>query len=286
MNNRAIGVSVLAALFAVLIIQSYINGQEEVWKEKFGTEQNIIVAATDVGEMSEIEKSMLTVKSIPKEFVEPSAIRVDRKPESPDEPVAELNRLIGSIALVPLKEGEQVTYTKLAEAGIRTGLAPQIAPGKRAISIAADETSAVGKLMKPGDRVDVIAVFDNPSQKENRIARTVLQDVPVLAIGKFITNNPAMVKEGAVLKPRVKNLAEYDAFSSVTLEMEPSEAQMIVLLQNSGSKLSVALRNNDDNERVTPQGVFLKDIQEGNFGSLRRSPSSASVPQPGGGVRP
>ena len=103
----------------------------------------------------------------------------------------------------------------------------------------------VGKLVKPGDRVDLIGVLDTGNGKEGKVSRVILQDVVVLAVGKSVTNNaPRTVEyDNFAGKERVKSLAEDFSFSSVTLEVEPAQAQMLALiLANGENSLSLSLR--------------------------------------------
>lgn len=262
MNNRALTLSLLMAVIAVFFVQSYVSSIEEEAKKKFGTEVLVIVARKDIREMDTINETMLEFKLIPKRFLEPAAVSLEKKEED-KESAKTLKGLTGTIAVVPIKKGEQLTYNKLTDPSIRTGLAPQVAPGRRAVSIPVNEASAVSKLVKPGDRVDVIAITDLGGGKENKVAKTVLQDVVVLSIGRYITNNVARLVETdpAGGKDRVKSLAEDFSFASVTLEVEPPQAQAIALLLASGDNaLTLSLRNNDDVERVNFPSTTLMDI--------------------------
>jgi pilus assembly protein CpaB len=146
---------------------------------------------------------------------------------------------------------------------MRTGLSPQITPGKRAISVPVNEVSGVSKLVKPGDRVDLIAVIGMGQGNQNKVARTLLQDVVVLAVGRSVTNNVARSVETDPYtnKERVRNLAEDPNFPSVTLEVEPSQAQAMALVLASGdSMLSLSLRNNDDTDRIQVEPMQLMDV--------------------------
>jgi pilus assembly protein CpaB len=174
-----------------------------------------------------------------------------------------LNALIGNVAMVPIKKGEQISYNKIADPSMRTGLAPQIAPGRRAIALPVDEKSGVSKLIKPGDRVDLITVLDFGGGKENKIAKTILQDVVVLSIGHYITNNVARVIEGDPYggKEKVRPLAEDFGYATVTLEVDPVQAQVLALILNSSDNaFTLVLRNNEDNERSNFGGSILTEV--------------------------
>jgi pilus assembly protein CpaB len=166
---------------------------------------------------------------------------------------------VGYIAIVPIRKGEQITYSQLSEPSMRTGLSPQIAPGKRAVSLAINDVTGVSKLLKPGDRIDVIAV----TGKEAKVAKTVLQDMVVLAAGRAVTNNvPRTVElDVASNKEKVKSLVEDYSYATITLEADPGQAQIVALLGADHDTIPViVLRNNDDNERANTNGVMVQDL--------------------------
>jgi pilus assembly protein CpaB len=272
MNNRALTLSIFMAVVAVFFVQSYVTSIEENAKKKFGTEVLVIEAKRDIKEAETINETMLELKLIPKRFLEPAAISYEKK-EDDKESSQGLKNLAGMVAVVPVKKGEQITLNKMVEPGIRTGLAPQIAPGKRAVAVPVGETSGVAKLVKPGDRVDVIAVLDMGGGKEGKIAKTILQDVVVLAVGRSVTGNIARTVEqdpnGG--KDKVRSLAEDFSFASVTLEVEPIQAEQIALIMNSGDNvIDLSLRNNDDTDRQNIISTSYVDMLGTDINKVRR----------------
>ena len=283
MNNRAVVLSALMAVLAVFFVQSYVTSIEDESRRRFGTEVLVVVAKQDIAEMETINETMLELKSVPKKFIEPTAISFDARARDPDKAQQELKDLSGAVAMLPIKTGEQITFTKVMEPGLRTGLSPQVTPGKRAMSVPVGETSAVAKLVKPGDRVDVIAVIDLGGGKANKIAKTILQDIPVLAVGRNVTNNvPRLVElDPYEKKPRVRSLVSYDGFTSVTLEVDPAQAQLIALMGGGGASensLVLSLRNNDDNDRVGVTTTGMADI----IGGAARLPAAQGGSGQGG----
>ncbi|MBI3534086.1 MAG: Flp pilus assembly protein CpaB, partial [Deltaproteobacteria bacterium] len=155
--------------------------------------------------------------------------------------------------------------------------APQITPGKRAVSIPVTEVTGVSKLIKPGDRVDLIAVLDQGGGKENRIAKTIFQDLVVLSIGKNVTNNVARIVEFDQYsgKEKVKSLSEDTTFTSISVEVEPVQAQALALvLANNENTIYVSLRNNDDADRVGMGAVGVSDVTGGEFAPAGRGPAT------------
>lgn len=252
MNNRALTLSVLMAIIAVFFVQSYVESIEKEAEKKYGGNIIVLAAKEDIKEMATLDETMIGLKTIPKKFLEPAAIFFEKSKEDP-ETLKELKALAGTVAIVPIKKGEQLTYNKITEPNLRTGLAPQVSPGKRAVAVPVSEATGVGKLVKPGDRVDVIAVVDVGTGRNSKAARTLLQDVAVLSVGRSITNNVSRVmerdpfKEGAL---RARSLASDDTFASVTLEVDPAQAQSVALVIAGGGVIILSLRNNDDSERM------------------------------------
>lgn len=264
MNNRALSLAVMMAGLAVYFVWSYVSSIESSTQRKFGTELLVLSAKRDIKEMESINDTMFEVKNVPRKFLEPSSITVsgDEKDQT-----RTIKSLTGQIAVVPIKKGEQITVSKLSEPNIRTGLAPQVAPGRRAVAVEITEKSGVSKLVKPGDRVDLIAVIDGGGGKEAKIAKTLLQDVVVLSVGRFVSNNaPRVVEADSASGTRVRTIAEDFSFGSVTLEVEPAQAQAVSLIQASGDNvLMLSLRNNDDTDRVNLPSVMLPDILGSDF---------------------
>lgn len=261
MNNRALTLSLVMAVMAVFFVQSYVSSIEEEAKKKFGTEVLVVVAKRDIKEMETVNETLLEFKNVPKRFLEPAAIFVEKKDED-KQSQKQIKSLAGTIAVVPIKKGEQITFNKITEPSMKTGLSPQVAPGRRAVAIPVNEFSGVSKLVKPGDRVDLIALIDSGGNKENRIAKTIMQDIPILSVGRYVTNNaPRIVDSDTAGKERVKTLNDDFSFTSVTLEVDTVQAQMLALLLSIGeSSLTMTLRNNDDSERIAAPSTTLADV--------------------------
>jgi pilus assembly protein CpaB len=279
MNNKAITLSVAFAIFAVFMVHSYVSSIEEETKKKFGTELLVLIAKRDIKEMETINETMLELKAIPKLFLEPAAISFQMS-EKDSRAVRDLKGLSGTVAIVPIKKDEQVTYNKVTEPNLRTGLAPQVTPGKRAVAVPVNEVTSVGKLVKPGDRIDIISVFDGGSGKTSRVAKTILQDVVVLAVGRNVTNNVPRIfeKESVGEGYRMTSLTKYDAFSSVTVEVDPMQAQALALVMSISdqSSLFLSLRNNDDQDRTNVTAIGVYDVL-GADATRIRTPASGDA---------
>jgi len=279
MNNRAMTMALLIACIAVFLVSSWVGDVEERAKKRFGTNVMILKAKVDIKESQTITEEMLAREYVPKSFIEPSAIVFERTSKDDDENEEEMKKsmrsLSGAVAIVPIKKGEQITYNKITEPGIRTGLAPQIAPGRRAIAMNVSNQSSVSKLIKPGDRVDVIAVLDMGAGKDSKISKTILQDVVVLSVGQNVTNNIPRKLEVDGNKATYRSLSTDSSYDTITVEVEPEQAQVVALVAGNGENaLTLVLRNNDDTERKNLGSVMMSDILGGDAGRIQRNTAS------------
>ncbi len=231
MNNRALSLSLIMAVIAVFFVHSYVTSIEDNARKKFGVDTLVVTAKRDIKEMSTLDETMFELTRVPKKFLEPASISF-QKTKDTKSLSKNLKDLSGLVAVVPIKKGEQITYNKITEPNLRTGLAPQVTPGRRAVSLSVTDITGVSKLVKPGDRVDVLASIDIGGKQKNRMIKTILQDVPVLAVGRNVTNNiPRIVElDGSGKKTRVRSLTQFAGFASVTVEVEPVDAQKIGLI--------------------------------------------------------
>ena len=133
--------------------------------------------------------------------------------------------------------------------------------GKRAMSITVSGSQAVSRLIRPGDRVDVITYLDYAGGKKDRVkSKTVLQDVFVLSTGRNITNNIPLIGVKTDKAIKKLNLNTYSNFNEVTLEVDPFQAQKLIMLINLGHKPYLTLRNNNDKSITRIKSTDVYDL--------------------------
>jgi pilus assembly protein CpaB len=269
MNNRAFTISFLVAAMAVMMIYSYVSSTEEAYREQYGKEVTVVVAKREIKELEVLDETNLTTKPMPSTFKQPGTSK-------------DIKDFIGSLAIAPIAKDEQMTRTKVTQLGARTGLARQVAIGKRAVAVRVSDETGVAKLIKPGDRVDVLA-FTDPSGTGNKLqieTRTILQDVMVLATGKYVANTVPAILEVDPMKANSKsklNLSEYTQFSNVTLEVDPFQAQALVFASTQLNGIYLILRNNDDNMKEELQKTRMVDLM-GKDGANLQAPGPVRAP--------
>ena len=137
-----------------------------------------------------------------------------------------------------LQENEPVVQARVAsdKSGAFGGLG--IAPGMRAISVHATDSSGVVSILRPGHKVDVQLVSSQGSTPE---LRTILQNIEVLSVNPQVDGRAA----GPV----------------ITLLVNPQGAD-IAGLGDSSARLRLILRNPLDNAQSNLDRVSLPGIMQ------------------------
>ncbi len=273
-ETRTLWISVFAALFAVFLLYSYTQEKTAELNKKFGAKEKVVVAVDDINEMETINEQMLEIVERPVDFIQPSAIN------DPD-------LAVGKVALAPIQKGEQILNNKIMEPGPITGLSLQVSPGKRAVTIPTDDMRGIAKLMKPGDRVDIVAALDIGSgTNQRREVQTLMSDVIILATGTKIINELPRLFETAGKEHFIVNKRGDTSFTNVTVEASPKQAQdLIYILSTSPGSLFMTLRHPSDKKlprlaNSTIESVLRKVRTSTISKQLKRKPSAVKKAAP------
>lgn len=249
MNSRALTLSLLIAVFSMFLVSTYIEGEQASITKQYGTMKSVVVAKKKINELELIDDSKVTVRTVPEYFRAPGSFNTIKDVE-------------GTVATVPILEGEQVTKPRVTFPGAKTGLSRQISAGKRAVALRVNAFSAVGKLIKPGDRVDVIAGLDySNGHMDKKKVLTLLQDVYVLSTGKKMTNSLPIIGKEFPKVIKAMNVSAYTEYQTITLEVDPFQAQKLIFIQKySGGGIFLSLRNHADSEKVRIKGTKIFDV--------------------------
>ena len=255
MNKKetlSLWISIGAGLFATFLIFSYTQEKTQEISKVFGKQVSVVVAKVFVPEMQTLQENMLELVEIPKKFVQPGFAR-------------EIQDVVGLVTLAPINEGEQVLINKILLPGPETGLSLQVTPGKRAFSIPVNRTRAVSFLLKPGDRVDVLAkVSLNQGTNQKKYIKTLLQDIVILATGSNVVRELPRIHEIVGEQLKIKNLRMVTEFETLTIEASPQDTQKIIyILSSDPNDIFFTLRHPSDNELLNMRPIELADVLGG-----------------------
>lgn len=253
--------AVVAGLLAAVLTRFYLSAKDaeiDAMKAKFHDkfkDMEVLCYAMDVPSGDIVSRGMLGTKVVPAAGLRGQALTLEN-----------LGDVIGRRMIFPHKRGDVMFWSDIEGGNPRIeGLAAIVKKGMRAVSINASGAASVTGMVNPNDHVDVIGTFTFPDESGKRdqaalVTCTILQNVLVLATGKFT----------AKMAGRDASGSPQGAYSTVTLEVTPREAEMLAFAEQMRGRLSLSLRNRSDvsYEKELPQVDFAKiraEIEELNL---------------------
>ncbi len=154
--------------------------------------------------------------------------------------------LVGRVSETLMVKGQPVVEAMLAPQGAGAGLQVLVPPGMRAITIEVNEFSGVAGLLSPGCRVDIIATLNDGTAGSGAVARTIVQNVKVTAVGQRTTSsaNEPPAPAGAEMS------------KSVTVLVTLADAEAIELACSTG-RPRLVLRGGRDNSVIATAGMTI-----------------------------
>lgn len=178
----------------------------------------------------------------------------------------------GRVAGRPIPAGAIVTADALLEASVALGPAYALPNDLRAVTVGVDAVRGISGFLEPGDRVDVLASF---SRNHEAIARVVLQDVEVVAVGTE-TAPTSIAPDSERGSPPTASASQQ---VPVTLAVTVEEAERLVLADQHG-RIRLALRPARGAGYARTRGATLTQLS-----GLGRPRPPASAPPPAAPAR-
>ena len=221
----AAGLGLLAGLVAYWAIRKQEQDVRRGWNLV-----NVVVASQDIREGATVSMDMMSVRSIPEQFVTASVV----KPDS-------VSYVVNQKVLVPLQAGDPLLWTQFETTRGTDRLSSKVQRKGRAVTVEVSKKSSVGGWIRPNDHVDVLGTFRDPASNES-VSMTLLQNVIVLATGKITgTTNAGLLPD-----------SQRD-YTHVTVLVLPEESEVLALAAELGS-LTLSLRNEEDSELMEDRG--------------------------------
>jgi len=226
---------------AVLGARNYIGERLALEKAKLQPAHEmveLVVAKRELRRGDPVGPDTMAVRSVPREFAPGGAIGPAR-----------FDTVLGGRLLVPMQPGEPLLASGVASAD-SGGISSRVRPGVRAMTIAVDEVNSLSGMLQPGDRIDLMLSVRPPAADgvmQPEVTRTVMQGVAVMATGR--QSRAGLGDDGSLGRP----------YTSITVEVEPEQAQRLVIAQRSG-KLTAVLRNPDDRGQVAERKLDLNTL--------------------------
>jgi pilus assembly protein CpaB len=220
-------VAVLLAGSATLAVFLYVSGVKKTAKTS-GELVAVVVSEKDVPAGTSFDQLMaeggLTTEYFPESSVVSGA-------------VTNLSELDGRVTNAGILAGEQITTARLRGSRDLPGGTLGIPDGHAAVAFELDAPRVVGGAMAPGDRVMVFATFSNLGLKQTPKTVVVVPEVEVLK-----------VQQASATRSNSTG-------TTVTLALEPRDAQKLVFAQEQGSVWLALLPPDEDGKDNSPVGL-------------------------------
>lgn len=256
--------SLVVGLIAAVLTRVYIASSEnevqreqEMLRRRYGT-IDALCFLHNTPEGTVLSRADLGIRTVPALGMRGQALER-----------GDLSDVLGRRTLIAHREGEIVFWSDI-EGGspAAKGLSADIRRQMRAISINVSGSAAVSGMVKPNDHVDVIGTFNFPNsekvngEKEELVTCTILQNVLVLATGRETAKSQSITYGNT----------SGSAYSMVTLEVTPREAEMLAFAEQIRGRLVLTLRNRNDAsyEKQLPQVNYQKIREEIEELNLKR----------------
>ena len=261
-GNGRVGLFVAAglAILTGLLVYAALSGNDSrplVTTATEGAETTVVTARQVIPARTEITADMLQLTRVPATALLAGAF-------------SDSTLVVGRIARIPIYPGEQLVQDKLASSRTDLGLSYIVPQGMRAMGVKVDKVISPGGLVRPGDRVDVVAVVDvqykdltTEKQFTETRAFTIAQNIQVLAVEQSLENQVPPVLDATVAGTAEGTPVEQPEADPegtvVTLSLTPLGTQDILLAATKGG-IRLVVRAPGDNEIV--------DVDDSTFLSL------------------
>ncbi|MDA9430359.1 Flp pilus assembly protein CpaB [Bradyrhizobium sp. CCBAU 51627] len=210
----------------------------------------VLVAKSDIQLGQAVKAEDLQWQTWPQATASSAFIRRDSRPDAQ-------TQLAGSIARVPLMQGEPIREQKLVKADGSGFMAAILPSGMRAVSTEISAETGAGGFILPNDRVDIVLTrrLKNPDTNgptagnDLVLSEVVLSNIRVLAIDQA---------------PKEKDGQNAVIGKTVTLELRPDQVATLSASRQGGT-LTLALRSIADANATdnSAEDLALKQRQNG-----------------------
>ena len=237
MEKKGMMVPMLLALAAAGIYWWVLTSKERAISAQNDPAQ-VLVAKYDLPARTIMNVDLVETRIIPKNFIEQDSYEIKSQ--------SDIKLVSNLVTAVRIPKGNQITQSALISLSPEAGLSVKVPPGYRGCVLPLENDLL--RLIKPGDRVDILVTFDAVmgDNRKEKVTATILQNVLVLGVG----SNLGQGLSGAQAKAKDAAASADQAFSEkagLSLALNPNEAQYLALSSKQG-EVAVIVRGLGDVE--------------------------------------
>jgi pilus assembly protein CpaB len=224
-TTLAFSIAIVLGLIGVYTANSWISDRISAIEDEMRSKNKlvkVVVPKRDISKGERLTAGDLSVRKIPIAYVDRSTLTPDR-----------FEVAVGQTLTHDIQQGRPILWAHLRGGEVPTfsGLLPD---GTRALTVIVDEINTMSGMLQPQDRIDIFMTVNTSNNKKTTFP--ILQNVLVLATGKIVR---ASTQENAARM----NMQ----FNTITVQVKPDEAKMIVHAQEEG-KITTVLRHPEDSK--------------------------------------
>jgi len=247
-NRLLLGLALAAgAVAAVLVFVALSSNDDGGRTVSGGPTTSVVVAAQDIDAGTEITSDMVTVSEINSDAVISGA-------------ATDSSVVVGQVARVDILKSEQIASARVGVENDTEGVSGVIPQGKRGVAISIDEVTAVGGLLLPGNKVDIIATFvieegpGIPPGYDLWRTQTILQGVEVISVAQT-AQEPLPVDSTSTADSTTSGqlpdeVDEQPDAGTVTVALDPAQVQQLISAQEIAEMVWTSLRPYGDSAPV------------------------------------
>ena len=205
--------------------------------------ETVAVAGLDLPEGTQLKRSHIRTAEIPLAYIQKDAYVLSKG--------ANLSDIENLVTKVSIAKGNQITKPSLSSLSPEMGISLKVQPGNRAYIL--EVNNQVAKMIKPGDKVDILITFDAQLKNSNKekMSVTILQNILVLGVGSNLGQGLDTAGKNKN-KEDEQNSAAFSDMSTLSLSLGLEAAQYLALAEEEGEITVVVRAPGDMNENSVP----------------------------------
>jgi len=237
MEKKGVLVPMVLAIGAAVLYLMALTTREKALSQSYEN-ATVLVARVDVPERTLLKEDLVVTKAVPRKFMAQDSIEI----KTP----SDVKMITNLVTRVRIPKGNQISQSALTSLSPTSGLSVKIPPGYRGAVVPID--SALMKLVKPGDRVDILVTFDAlmADNRKEKVTATILQNVLVLGVGSDLGQGQT-AKQWQEKNKQEKKSSAFAEKGILSVALNPNEAQYLGLAMKQGD-ITIILRGLGDIE--------------------------------------
>lgn len=237
MEKKGVLIPLVLAIGAAVVYLMVLTSREKQLSRSYEN-ATVLIARVDIPERTLLKEDLVATKAIPRKFIEQDAFEI----KAP----SDIKLISNLVTRVRVPKGNQVSKSALTSLSPTSGLSVKIPPGYRGAVVPVD--TDLLKLIKPGDRTDILVTFDAlmADNRKEKVTATIFQNVLVLGVGSDLGQGMTAVDFGEA-KKKDDQTAAFAEKGVLSVALNPNEAQYLALAMKQG-EITVILRGLGDIE--------------------------------------